>query len=206
MRRFVKRAGLYTVLAADYCVMLGRRFWKRDISDHGFWLDVSSLGHYFDEPLAESLRGGLANKTVLDLGCGQGKYVAFLKRAGINCRGYDGNPATADIPDCAVANLAAPLELEPADWVISLEVGEHIPVEFEQIFLDNISRHAREGIILSWALPRQPGRGHVNCRPNDFIRQEMYKRGFQPDEPLEARLRSSAWLPWFTRTLMAFRK
>ena len=39
------------------------------------------------------------------------------------------------------------------DWVISLEVAEHIPAESEAIYLDNIVRHAREGVVLSWAVP-----------------------------------------------------
>jgi len=39
------------------------------------------------------------------------------------------------------------------DWVISLEVAEHIPAESEAVFLDNIVRHAREGVVLSWAVP-----------------------------------------------------
>ena len=39
------------------------------------------------------------------------------------------------------------------DWVTCFEVGEHIPVRFERIFLENLIRHAREGIIISWAVP-----------------------------------------------------
>jgi tryptophanyl-tRNA synthetase len=39
------------------------------------------------------------------------------------------------------------------DWVTTFEVGEHIPVQFERIFFENLIRHAREGIVISWALP-----------------------------------------------------
>ncbi|KAK7004452.1 hypothetical protein BgiMline_005973, partial [Biomphalaria glabrata] len=39
------------------------------------------------------------------------------------------------------------------DWILSIEVAEHIPAKFEEIYLDNLVRHAREGIILSWAVP-----------------------------------------------------
>ena len=39
------------------------------------------------------------------------------------------------------------------DWVMSLEVAEHIPQDYEAIFIDNIVRHAREGVVLSWAVP-----------------------------------------------------
>ena len=44
------------------------------------------------------------------------------------------------------------------DWVMSLEVAEHIPPKYEHIYIDNIVRHAKEGVILSWAKP-----GKYNC-------------------------------------------
>ncbi|CAG5124210.1 unnamed protein product, partial [Candidula unifasciata] len=51
-------------------------------------------------------------------------------------------------------DLTAPQYGLPAyDWVVSVEVGEHIPAKFEDIYLDNLARHAKEGIVLSWAVP-----------------------------------------------------
>lgn len=42
--------------------------------------------------------------------------------------------------------LGAPVNLERRfDWVMSIEVGEHIPVESEDIFMDNVIRHACKG-------------------------------------------------------------
>jgi tryptophanyl-tRNA synthetase len=49
------------------------------------------------------------------------------------------------------------------DWIISLEVAEHIPEKYEAVYLDNIFRHAKEGIILSWAVPGQIGLSLVVC-------------------------------------------
>jgi hypothetical protein len=47
--------------------------------------------------------------------------------------------------------------------IISLEVAEHIPEKYEAVYLDNIFRHAKEGIILSWAVPGQIGLSHIAC-------------------------------------------
>ena len=47
----------------------------------------------------------------------------------------------------------------------SFEVGEHIPPDFEYVYLENLVRHARIGIVLSWSQPNHyPTRGlaHVN--------------------------------------------
>ena len=46
-----------------------------------------------------------------------------------------------------------------ADWVVSLEVGEHIPPSGEAAFLANIRAHARVGAVLSWSA--SPGKFHV---------------------------------------------
>ena len=51
------------------------------------------------------------------------------------------------------------------DWIISLEVALHIPEKYEAVYLDNILRHAKEGIILSWAVPGQRGLSHINNKP-----------------------------------------
>jgi 2-polyprenyl-3-methyl-5-hydroxy-6-metoxy-1,4-benzoquinol methylase len=50
------------------------------------------------------------------------------------------------------------------DWILSLEVGEHIPHQLEDVFIGNLVRHAKKGIILSWAVPGQEGHHHVNNR------------------------------------------
>jgi len=47
-------------------------------------------------------------------------------------------------------------------WILSLEVAEHIPAQFESIYIDNLVKHAKEDIILSWAKLGQSGHSHVN--------------------------------------------
>jgi hypothetical protein len=51
---------------------------------------------------------------------------------------------------------------EISDWVMSLEVGEHIDAKYESTFVDNLHRANRKGIILSWGLVGQGGHSHVN--------------------------------------------
>ena len=43
------------------------------------------------------------------------------------------------------------------DWVLSMEVLEHIGVDFETTVLDNVDRAAGYGAVLSWASPGQRG-------------------------------------------------
>ena len=45
---------------------------------------------------------------------------------------------------------------------MSLEVGEHLPKEFEDIFINNLDNNNNYGIVLSWAIKGQGGYGHYN--------------------------------------------
>lgn len=186
------------------------------IHGKGYWINETLEGHCFDYTLCDALGRLLIYRdisTVIDLGCGPGWYVRGLKDRGLQVDGYDGNPYTEEITSemmedgtyCKVADLTEPLYLNTSfDYVISLEVGEHIPVEFEQVLIDNLTRHANKGIILSWAVEGQRGDGHVNCRNNDYIIQKIREKGFEEDLFAKRYLRRCASLSWMKNTIMAF--
>ncbi|KAK7004448.1 hypothetical protein BgiMline_005969, partial [Biomphalaria glabrata] len=90
------------------------------------------------------------------------------------------------------------------DWAISIEVAEHIPAKFEEIFLDNLVRHAREGIILSWAVPGQGGLSHVNNKALANVIKEMSKRGFHINVPAGEPLRKAATHYWLQNNVHVY--
>ena len=154
-------------------------------------------------------------KTIADLGCGPGWYVAMLRRNGYDVQGYDGNPAVEEMSSlffedgfyCQNVDLTEELEAEePFDMVMSLEVGEHIPEQWESVYIDNLTRNARSHILLSWAVEGQPGDGHVNCHSNEYIINQMKDRGFTYNCPASRYLRKSASLWWFKNTIMLFER
>jgi hypothetical protein len=176
------------------------------IHPQGYWLS-NEEGHYFDPILAQELALLFRDKAVCDFGCGLGKYVRWLRDAGLECDGYDGNPNTNKLTGgaCRSLNLAERIQLEKKyDGVISLEVGEHLPKKYEAVFLDNLVRHAGDTIVLSWAIPRQQGDGHVNCRINLYIIYQLWKRGFRFRPRWTALLRANCSQFWFKQTLMVF--
>ncbi|XP_047736464.1 uncharacterized protein LOC108676514 isoform X2 [Hyalella azteca] len=91
------------------------------------------------------------------------------------------------------------------DWVMSVEVGEHIDPKHEGHFLDNLVRHACAGILLTWAVEGQRGHFHVNNHNNDYIKQKMLDRGFVSDEEAEKRLRARS-IGYLANTSMVFRR
>ena len=159
------------------------------IAPTGFWHGDPPDGYIFDAPLCAALTEFFAGKSVLDLGCGRGDYVKSIPE----CTGIDGNPRTKAMGGkFAMADVTQRLAAFPRAWVLSLEVGEHIPTAHEHMYLDNLARMASEGIVISWAAPGTPGMGHVNCRPSAWVTEQMGIRGFNPDPLAQATLRERA--------------
>ena len=110
-------------------------------------------------------------QSVLDLGAGVGQYGHALVPEGLQWRGYDGAGDVEDYTGGYVryADLTAPMALpQRADWVLCLEVGEHVPRESELMLVRNLHAHNRCGILLSWACCVS-GSGHINQRPNGYV-------------------------------------
>lgn len=92
------------------------------------------------------------------------------------------------------------------DWVISLEVVEHIPSTYEDIVLGNLVRHARRGLILSWARPGQGGRGHVNERPDSYVEAKLETLGFERRNKKSMILQEAASLAWLKNNVFVYER
>ena len=88
------------------------------------------------------------------------------------------------------ADLTLPLSLTRADWVLSLEAGEHVPRENEFMFVRNLHAHNCVGLILSWANRQQGGLGHVNPHDAPYLLSLFTELGYEQDERLLAALRA----------------
>jgi hypothetical protein len=138
-----------------------------------------------------------------------GLYVRELRSAGLTVDGFDGNPDTPELTEnaCGVLDLSEPVSFEkPYDWVMSLEVGEHLPPQFEDIYIANLHNSNASGVVLSWALKGQGCFGHFNERDNEYIKARFAELGYTNDIENENILRESSTLPYFKRTIMVFRK
>ncbi len=182
------------------------------INENGSWDTKNSNDHVFDEDLANSIvELCKSNKieSIVDFGCGEGKYFNLFKSNGFDCSGYDGNLNTEDLTNglCSRLLLNKPFNLKRKfDIVMSLEVGEHMPEKYELVFIKNLIKHTSKKIILSWAIVGQGGYGHVNCKSNEYIKSIFIQNGFVCNEEEENKLRESAFNSWFKNTIMVFDK
>jgi hypothetical protein len=189
-----------------------------NIAETGFWQGNDTDKHHaFDSELANSLGNLFKGNLVIDLGCGEGKYVYALRhQKDTLAYGIDGNPSTArNNPFCLVRDLTEPLPQSIIDFdksvessynglcVLSLEVGEHIPKELCNVFVNNIKVYEPKIIVISWAIPGQGGDGHVNELPNQEV-IKMFSE-YEYDVETSQKLRNAATLWWFKNTIMVFK-
>lgn len=182
------------------------RLLRNGVSDTGIFCSELHETQYNSPHLAEWLKGNLNPSVhVHDLGCGNGFIVDELEAAGFNVTGYEGDPVN---PGHIRHDLTQPLTVTPAQTVC-IEVAEHIPAEHESAFIANLAASTAGGelCVISWAIPGQPGRGHVNC----LIGQEVVNKmadagfGFETEKTVDIR-REVTDLHWLARTLLVFRK
>lgn len=121
------------------------------------------------------------NYPLYDFGCGTGHYLQKLSEAGYtNLTGYEGkivkDSLFTNIVEQDITNLFEP---PTKGNVICLEVGEHIPPEFENNFLTNLANACEYYLILSWAVRGQEFDGHVNCLNNNEVIPKVMAKGFE---------------------------
>lgn len=149
--------------------------------------------------------------TVNDFGAGIAQYKADITKALPNIRynAYDGagNGEEYTKGMMTFVDLTLPLDLPVADWLISLEVGEHIPSKFEGMFIRNLHRHNKRGVVLSWAVLGQGGHSHVNNHSNEYVIRLFESLGYEYDTVLTQKMRlASQNHKWFTQSVFAFRR
>ena len=181
----------------------------RSISSSGGWCPREEENYRTDRDLSVVLVSLFHTGTVAGFGDGGGGYKKKIQAAGLVQRydSFDGAPFCENITGGSVKylDLSIPVYGLPLyDWVLSLEVGEHIPKACEHIFLDNIVRHARKGVVLSWAIPGQSGQGHVNSQPVSYIREQLSVRGFRHDANKSEHLQQNTGLSWLRRSINVY--
>lgn len=153
--------------------------------------------------LHERLAGAIAAEIVspfVDAGAGVGEYVRYWLCLGKHGYGLDGIEGVKQLSGGWVeeVDLSYPLDFETlptGNTVISIEVGEHIPEHRACFFLDNLCQLSRQRLIVSWAVPGQRGSGHINCRPPEWVRDQVCERGFRVSSRNEL-LREAAGRGW----------
>jgi hypothetical protein len=180
----------------------------------GYWLKENSKSHHIhSDNLSKWIINLLSEDKehqIYDFGCGLGHYLNDLHINGFKkLKGIEADPMKTDYDfEILKLNLSEPINLEKKGIIICLEVGEHIPKEFQEILLNNIKNNCDKYLILSWAIRGQGGYGHFNELNNDEVLPLIKNLGFKYLEDLsnEVRLIPEDKCAYFRNTLMIFEK
>lgn len=171
------------------------------------------------EETAASITSYIAGKyhprSVLDVGCGMGNYLAYFAKDGCETLGVEGSQAAIRrVPETVLAiqhDLRKPLRVNRKfDLVMSVEVAEHIPRKYSETLVDAICNHARDLVVFTAAPPGTPGNDHVNCRDREFWDDLFGHRGFSfnagETQELIQHARVSKTADWFQRWAYVYRR
>ena len=183
-----------------------------EISKSGAW--NGTFPHMVDQSFGTALVSLLKERkitSITDFGCGSGGYIKMISEARIFARGFDGNPNTEEL-DVSGGLCIGPVDLTQertwnvTDAAMSIEVAEHIPAQFEDVFVSNLASSARDLIILSWGVPGQKGTGHVNGKTAMAVEQKMKEHGWAKDKEPTRKLQTAATFRWIRRNVQVFSK
>jgi trans-aconitate methyltransferase len=113
-------------------------------------------------------------KSILDIGCGEGHLMKFFSDRFVKVEGIDGMQENKDNAHPSIKDQITVHDYTTGhcweragkvDMVISCEFVEHV----EEQYMENFLLDFCDGdvIVLTHALPGQPGYHHVNCKEND---------------------------------------
>lgn len=144
-------------------------------------------------------------KNVLDVGCGDGTWLAEFAASGVaECVGVDGpyiqeSLLKIPVPSFIRRDLNQPLDLgRKFDLVTSLEVAEHLPAESAETFVQSLVRHG-DLIVFSAAVPGQFGEHHINEQWPKYWVNLFQKNGFQCFDVLREQFWTDPEISWWYR-------
>ncbi len=153
----------------------------------------------------------VAPRSVVDVGCGVGTWLAEFKSAGIDdVLGIDGEYINRDelvIPreQFTSHDLTEPLALERRfDLAVCLEVAEHLPEEKAEALVASLVSLAPV-VLFSAAIPFQGGNDHVNEQWPEYWQQRFAERNYVVIDCLREPLwRHKDVAPWYAQNLLVY--
>ena len=150
-------------------------------------------------------------RSVLDVGCGRGIWLAVAAELGatetIGIEGgwIEAQSAYVGLDHILRQDLERGFDLNQSfDLVMSVEVGEHLSAAAADTFVTSLVRHG-DFVLFSAAVPFQPGTGHVNCQFPDYWAGLFAKHGYQPVDFVRRAIWNDSGIHlWVRQNVLAF--
>lgn len=147
--------------------------------------------------------GLLPVTSVVDVGCGQGAWLASFQRRGVSdILGMDGDyvdRSSLFIPaeKFAAADLTKPMNLgRRFDLAVSMEVAEHLPAEGAGVFVETLTRLA-PAVLFSAAVPFQGGNHHINEQWQSYWAELFAACGYRTIDCIRSKVWDDPAVEWW---------
>jgi len=190
-----KIVGPDTIYKSEYYAKRRKDPWRSEANQIG-----EVLGSHF-EP-----------KSVIDFGCAIGAHLEPFNESGITVQGIEGNEKAIEqavIPKGLITKHDLREPYEPSkkyDLAISIEVAEHIPSEFDDIYVNTICNSAKR-VVITAAPPGQGGTHHINEQPKEYWVKKFDSQGFSLDQKTTEQLANKFEVSnstWVEENLLVF--
>jgi SAM-dependent methyltransferase/predicted O-methyltransferase YrrM len=164
-------------------------------------------------PLLLELMQPVLPKSIVDVGCGTGSWLATFQKLGIaDCLGIDGDYVDRTLLQIPLTQFQAldlkqPLQIKRKfDLAISLEVAEHLPSICAENFVQSLTQLAPV-ILFSAAIPFQGGVEHVNEQWPQYWVYYFQENGFVVIDCLRKKIWNNQKVePWYAQNILIFVK
>jgi len=178
---------------------------RTDRYDAGFYADQVDDSARAAAVILPIVFGPLAPSRVIDIGCGQGAWLAAAGALGATTlTGLDGawverdklrDPRITFHPTDLAGAFAPPAR---HDLCISVEVAEHLPASRADGFVAQCCA-AADAVVFSAAVPLQGGTEHVNEQRASRWAARFAAQGFDAFDVVRARVWEDARVSWWYR-------
>jgi 2-polyprenyl-3-methyl-5-hydroxy-6-metoxy-1,4-benzoquinol methylase len=186
------------------------------IYDQKFFNNTLKFAGQSAKAVANILIKHFAPKSVIDIGCGVGIYLAKFKINNIEILGFDSSPAAVSGSlvqgKIKLHDLCQPLKLaRKFDLCLCLEVAEHLEQTCAKTLINTLI-NLSPTIIFTAATPGQGPKsiGHINEQPPGYWQKLFKRKNFIMNKKLTKKIKQEmtgqnvVW--WLTKNLMIFQK
>ena len=143
--------------------------------------DAGVLDHFWNE---------LGCRSLIDVGCGPGGQVNLALSKGWRAFGIDGDYTLKFMFPAEVIDFTkqqfVPKEKFDLAWCV--EFLEHVEEQYIPNYVTAFQ--SAKYLVVTHALPGEPGHHHVNCQTNDYWKEKLAEHGLMYDAGLTEQIRA----------------
>lgn len=184
------------------------------IYDERFFKNTVKLESGSAKAMVKILIKRFAPKSVIDVGCGPGLFLAEFKKSRVEIAGYDGSPAAVSASliggRIKLHDLCRPLRLNRRfDLCLCFEVAEHLTKACAKTLVNSLVKLSQI-VIFTAATPGQGPKsiGHINEQPFGYWQKLFRRNGYilnkRLTEKIKRQMKDKEVVWWLTKNLMVF--